>query len=870
MEGVESVSFNEWQKIVKRLLCDKIGIENLKYSSPGIEASLSPMIKATLLLERKLIENGSKYNVFVMPKTDDLIILHILSSYLLGVRKGDIKQEYDIDKFQINDVLACGTCRVQFLGKIENAKGTFVKFRSSDLDSFTENIVNLPVFVKAKGTKKLSKHESFHKIIQNEQNSNELREDLLFLNRIAKHRGHFLKSVAYVGAMNKFKEFVQTAKLEEHELRILFYFSSVNSLGQLSTFSLESGAQERPSIIVASDSYALTQLDFNRNKINQIVMNCNRDSELSNKLSELDDLREKDVSITVFMDPAFNEGGLKYLDDRNFKIWDWNRLFLTENLIENGLPEIDTRLRNCFNRKIKCHRLESPELKIAFNLLRETKIETEELRVSMNNLRGEITDMLFSATRNINLVTKDEFQSIIDKFNEINEALKKERQFVRSELYEQYEDIIRTGINFYDGIRPSLKYYKLLEILNSFTKEEGICVIVPDNHDAQSIESILINGTEERAFREFKVLTANQYLKYPAGSFTVCIVSCWLKRSHMRKILYSYREKECHLLLFDHENEWRGQAEEYWKQNLDISHNSKILSSLFGIEIQTPIGEEPDNQQHPDGPIIDYVHDPAHDFEYSFTIRRFGKSSGITNATPYDEVTSAIPIEFEGGYIAFFKPTKEVIVVTDIVNSPKVEDYELKLVQDLFINDFIVIRESDRDLIRDIADRWLSKSEYPNARQISEIWSTAFSDYYKDHSPGFVERRFKNVGSDVGKQTIRNWGNKNVIIPKDVNSLIHLGKVMDDEEIIDRAQEIFDAGRFVQNVHVQAGHQLTKKLKKEISRNLQDYVYREETDSFPITFEFENVGEIKVHKIINIGESMKVLESNLNRLQKIS
>ena len=865
-----AVSSNEWQGVVEDLLSETIGIEELKYLSPRIETSLSPMIKTTLLLERKLIENGSKYNVFVLPKTDDLMILYILSSYLLGIRKGDIKQEYNIDKFQINDILSCGTCRVQFLGKIENAKGTFIKFRSSDLDSFTENIVNLPVFVKAKGTKKLSKLESLHKIMQNGQNSNDLREDLLFLNRIAKHRGHFLKSVAYVGAMNKFKEFVQTTKLEEHELRILFHFSHVDNLGQLSTLSLEVGAQEISSIIVASDSYALTQLDFSSNEINQIVMNCNSDSELSNKLSELDDLKEKDVSITVFMDPAFNEGGLKHLDDREFKIWDWNKSFLTENLIENGLPEIDTRLSNCFNRKIKCHRLESPELKIAFDLLRETKIETEELRVSMNNLRYEISDLLFSATRNIRLVSEIESQPIINKLNAINEALENERQFVRPELYKQYEDIIRAGINFYDSTRSSLKYYKLLEILNSFSEVEGICVIVPDNHEAQSIESILINGTEEREFEEFKVLTVSQYFKYPVDTFTICLISCWLKKSHMRKILYSYREREYHFLLFDHEDEWRRQAEEYWKQNLDISHNSKILSSLFGIEIQTPIGEEPDNQQHPDGPIIDYVHDPVRDFEYSFTIRRFGKSSGITNATPYDEVTSAIPIEFEGGYIAFFKPTKEVIVVTDIVNSPKVEDYELKMVQDLFINDFIAIRESDRDLIRDIADRWLSKSEYPNARQISEIWSTAFSDYYKDYSLGFVERRFKNVGSDVGKQTIRNWGNKNVIIPKDVNSLIHVGKVMDDEEIIDRAQEIFDAGRFVQNAHVQAGHRLTKKLKKEISRNLQDYVYREETDSFPITFEFENVGEIKVHKIINIGESMKVLESNLNRLQKIS
>lgn len=69
----------------------------------------------------------------------------------------------------------------------------------------------------------------------------------------------------------------------------------------------------------------------------------------------------------------------------------------------------------------------------------------------------------------------------------------------------------------------------------------------------------------------------------------------------------------------------------------------------------------------------------------------------------------AYPINFVGGYLAFYKAGHKIITVTDIILDGK-DNVSIKTPDLLKIGDFVVVREAQRDIIRDIADKILANS----------------------------------------------------------------------------------------------------------------------------------------------------------------
>ena len=78
---------------------------------------------------------------------------------------------------------------------------------------------------------------------------------------------------------------------------------------------------------------------------------------------------------------------------------------------------------------------------------------------------------------------------------------------------------------------------------------------------------------------------------------------------------------------------------------------------------------------------------------------------------------------------------------------------------------------------------------------------------------------------------------------------------------------MFDAAQVVKGAHQQAGMFLSRKVKARISEELQ---VLQGIDIFniwdPIEIEIENVGKIKILKIIDIGEPVPIGSNTINRL----
>ena len=88
------------------------------------------------------------------------------------------------------------------------------------------------------------------------------------------------------------------------------------------------------------------------------------------------------------------------------------------------------------------------------------------------------------------------------------------------------------------------------------------------------------------------------------------------------------------------------------------------------------------------------------------------------------EIVSAIPVNFVGGYLAFYRTGHTLISATKIILSDS-DKIETKLPAELRVGDFIVVRETDRDLVREIADIALENSGRGNLRKIASQWRDA-------------------------------------------------------------------------------------------------------------------------------------------------
>ena len=103
------------------------------------------------------------------------------------------------------------------------------------------------------------------------------------------------------------------------------------------------------------------------------------------------------------------------------------------------------------------------------------------------------------------------------------------------------------------------------------------------------------------------------------------------------------------------------------------------------------------------------------------TYRRYGVSTNGEN-----QVVEAYPINFVGGYLAFYRTGHKIITVTDVIIDGK-DNVSLKTPDLLRNGDFVVVREAQRDIIRDIADKILENSDKPRAREIALRWREALS-----------------------------------------------------------------------------------------------------------------------------------------------
>ena len=109
--------------------------------------------------------------------------------------------------------------------------------------------------------------------------------------------------------------------------------------------------------------------------------------------------------------------------------------------------------------------------------------------------------------------------------------------------------------------------------------------------------------------------------------------------------------------------------------------------------------------------------------------------------------------------------------------------------------------------------------------------------------------------------------NDDLIQPGDREDLLCIAAATGDEVLREKLDSIYEAGKEVRSAHVQAGRILSQRLKNKIAEHIHGLG---EIDTFnvwdPITLQLEDVGQVKILKVIDVSSSVPVDVGNTNRL----
>jgi hypothetical protein len=259
--------------------------------------------------------------------------------------------------------------------------------------------------------------------------------------------------------------------------------------------------------------------------------------------------------------------------------------------------------------------------------------------------------------------------------------------------------------------------------------------------------------------------------------------------------------------------------------------------------------------------------DELNEIEFILRENKYRQYGVSTSTKPGEATAEAIPVNFVGGYLAFYRTGHKVISVTEVIKRDA-EKIDLVSPDELCIGDFVVVREADRDLIRDMADIILSNSGKIGLRELATRWKEALEIERERLSPEEIHQKLINAGCTKGYATVRSWlMDDDVIAPQQKQDLQYISSIAENNVLSGLVDQIYDAAQEVRAAHVHAGRLLSALLRSRIVEVLHSFADLDPYNIWePIEITVEGIGPVKILKIIYIGQPIVVDIANTNRL----
>lgn len=855
----------EWQDYISQLLSNKSSFDGvtLSFGDSGDPVGVPPIIKSSILMLDRMQEHQGKFNILVFPERIQSIFIFTLVKLLHSISERRIDSNYDPGAFRIGENLRLGKAVVQFLGTEERDVGKCIMLRLADLDKLSSPIEYLPLFQKT-NAQNLSKD----KVFQEEKKLAKLRLNLLkpegqYLQLLADHKTHMDSSIVNMTSIINAKELIADFKLCGQNIKDAILVGQADFQGNVKNI----GAGQlggTPAIVLASDLYGIVAMAERRHPIQSIIIDGSNTNALLSQMDALDTLMRINVPITYVTD-VVNSFDLQSFQERGFNLWRWDETSITEKLYDVISLPSDRKIRHCAKRKVDYLSAGGNEISTAIMLLNIHRKESQGFSAQMMKIFDKLFSLAFSALWETVPIAESQQAQVMTTLDECSAVLESEKIFLPEEVFEDYKTIIDCLEKIHNKGFVFQKHEILAQLLSE-SHPQKVALVVPERCDKTRIQAYWQNWCRNKGIlTEIQAFYPAEYYLIPCDQFNTTIVVGWLKRAIMRKILFSFNTQSYTVLLYEYEKRWRNYTTSIWSVALDSSQNRRIIEKSFAtdtLKVSTHRFTQPVSE--PEEVLKD---DEFAEIEQVLRENKYRQYVASGDQNPENETTEAIPVNFVGGYLTFYRTGHKVISTSDIIEHDA-DKIEIKSPSELKIGEFVVVRESDHDLVREMADIMLERAGKRELRKLSAKWKEALEIETLFHSVEEIYEHLQNAGCTRSYQAVRTWiTDEDMIAPQSKQDIKHIAAVTGSGVLKEMLDQVYEAAQTVRTAHTQAGRILSQKLRERVVAALKRYG---DIDPFniwdPIEMQIDDVGLVRILKIIDIGSPVFVDIADTNRL----
>lgn len=855
----------EWHDYVAQLLSHESSFDgiSLSFEDNACSFGIPPIIKASVLMLDKMIEHQGEFNILVFPERIQSIFIFTLMKLLHNIAEGKIERAYNPEAFKLGEKLKIGNAVVEFAGIEENKDEKRMRIKVADLID-SAPIAHFPLFQLTNTKRRLSTYKQYAAEKKKVEGMMPyLTPNEKYLKLLADYRTHMDSSIVNMTSIINAKKLISSCKLCGKSVKEILLVGQADYRGKVR--NIGSGQLSgTPAIVLASDLYAIAAMAEQSYPIQSIIIDGSNANALLSQIDALDDLIRLGVSITCVTD-VVNSFDLQPFLDRQFNLWRWDETSITDQLYDVSPLSSDRKIKHCARREVDYLVADGHEISTAIQKLYFHRSEAQTLSAPILKLFDKLFSIAFTALRET--VPFDENQLAQTKFilDECATILASEKNYLAPKTYDDYSTIIDCLKKVFTKDYLLRKHDALAERLFK-EKYKSVCVIVPERSDKKHVQEYWQMWCRRRRLNtQVYVLYPAEYYPVLCTQFSATVVVGWLKRAIMRKILYSFNTQTYTVLLYDYEKRWKNYDTTKWNSALDSTRNRQTIEKSFATDkicVST-------SRFTPAQPVPEDTPKTDEFAEIEVVLRENKYRQYIANGgqKSVNKPEEAIPVNYVGGYLAFYRTGHKVISATNIIMNDA-DKIDSVLPDQLKIGDFVVVRETDRDLIKEMADVILARSGKSGSREMAGKWKEALEIETLFYSDEKIYQHLQEVGCTKGYQAVRGWiHDDDVIAPQSKQDLEHIAAATGSSVLKELLDQVYDAARTVRRAHGQAGRVLSMQLRSRIVEALKEYG---DIDPFniwePIEMQVEGIGSVRILKIIDIGTPVIVDIADTNRL----
>ena len=856
-----------WNEYIEELLSTPTVLDNMSLQYGDNAIAVSPIVKASIQMLESMIETEGRHNVFVFPEIKELLYEFVLSKIVFNVAAGKINITYDPHTFKPGQKLKYKNCVIEFDRYVERdfdgKERIYIRFSDGGTYGLPPEIA--PIFqIADSDTKRFSKSKAFYDVYSAKRALEEakaLPENRNIIEALTDYKTHLDGSIFLITNVKNAKEYFDQTFINGIPLKDVLLIGKVQTDGSIDS-CYPGQLSGNPAIVLASDLYSVIKAIEQGAKVQSIIINSSQNTVIDNQLDTLDDLSREEFPILCLTDTS-NSFELDVLLDRGYNVWRWDANSLVETIHASNQKTTGKRIRNCAKQALTYERVNCAEITEALHLIYSHKSEIENQGTDVISAYNKLFSLLFTSLRIAVPFEREEIGRVLGILEEFKVALEHEKRFMSQELY---RDLVKAIANFEKVFVFSFdnpKVSKIAEIISS-KKYSSVCIVITDRLDKMRCEEYWRNfAVRKHSPTVVKVLYPQEYASSDTVRYDATIIVGWLNNKNMRNVIYCYGTQEYIVLTYECEEKWRKAHTRTWSRSLSNSSNNRIVKNSFSKKARATISD----RRFTDEPMVSHedTFDELTDIENLIqinTYRQYGVSANGQN-----QIVEAYPVNFVGGYLAFYRTGHKVITVTDIIVDGK-DNVSLKTPDLLRNGDFVAVREAQRDIIRDIADKILENSGKPHAREIALRWREALSVETMFSTMDEIYHNLQSHGCTRGYQTVKNWiEDEDQFSLSNKDDLVCIAKALNDDMLLESIDDVYMAGIDVKRAHVKAGQYLSQKLRAQVADRIAEFG---EIDAFnfwdPIELQLEDIGKVIILKIIDINRPIQIDSGNTNRL----